>query len=273
MGSSNCRKYSRLAWSEIRKSKPIRRRGNDRGGCGGVVYGLLHSSLKADKGAEKSCLRKRRKRGLRKGKLRSRGRHPRRTVTAAISSEVSSRTIRHHLRMAEHLRPIGPRFWEKVGRQQNWGMLRDRSRGYYDLAEWFDRRVRRLKSVYPPLLIDSILCGTFSRFVESHGIRQRPIAYRTGAEPTGEQSLASLMSHLSSNLPRREQDRGVNPRSQGRDTRVHRNFGGRPRPPFCVECGGHRSFPVGRMCRRCYLRIHNLSDTVVVGELPPPYRP
>jgi len=51
----------------------------------------------ASDGAEKSCRTRRRKRGLRKGKRRSRGRHPRRTVSdpANSSKPPSSRKVNH----------------------------------------------------------------------------------------------------------------------------------------------------------------------------------
>lgn len=57
------------------------------------VYEVLDSL----QGAEKSCSIKRRKRGLRKGKSRSRGRHPRRTssIPANVSKSPSSRKINH----------------------------------------------------------------------------------------------------------------------------------------------------------------------------------
>jgi len=55
------------------------------------------SHVRARDGAEKSCRIRRRKRGLRRGKRRSRGRHPRRTAapTANVSKPPSSRKINH----------------------------------------------------------------------------------------------------------------------------------------------------------------------------------
>jgi hypothetical protein len=60
--------------------------------------------LKASKGAEKSCLPRRRKRGLRRGKVRSRGCHPPPiTATPAPKSKgASDRLVSHHIRMMEH---------------------------------------------------------------------------------------------------------------------------------------------------------------------------
>jgi len=50
----------------------------------------------ASKGAEKPCRPMRRKRGLRKGACRSRGRHPRRTITpATVSKEPNARRVNH----------------------------------------------------------------------------------------------------------------------------------------------------------------------------------
>lgn len=67
------------------------------------VVNTTSTYLKADEGAERSCLR-RRKRGQRKGKDRSRGRHPRRTPSppARSSKQPTSRTINRMLRAYDH---------------------------------------------------------------------------------------------------------------------------------------------------------------------------
>jgi len=68
------------------------------------VHVLGCPRLKASEGAEKSCRKRRRLRGQRRGKMRSRGRHPRSSAPtpARRVNEPKDRTITKHLRACDH---------------------------------------------------------------------------------------------------------------------------------------------------------------------------
>jgi len=99
MGASNRRRIYRLQLGVNRKLTVTRWIGSATVG----VVNTTSSRLKASEGAEKSCHR-RRKRGQRRGKRRSRGCHPRRSVPlpAQPSKQPTSRTINRMLRAYDH---------------------------------------------------------------------------------------------------------------------------------------------------------------------------
>jgi hypothetical protein len=100
MGASNRRWIFRLQLGVNRKLTVSRWIG-----CATVgVVNTTSTRLKAREGAERSCRSRRRKRGQRKGKRRSRGCHPRRSVSlpAQTSKEPGVRSIGRHLRACDH---------------------------------------------------------------------------------------------------------------------------------------------------------------------------
>lgn len=101
-------------------------------GCATVgVVNTTSTRLKANEGAEKSCS-KRRKRGQRKGSVRSRGCHPRRTppVPAPVSDQPTSRTIARILRTYDHWGKRAKQFETLFSRTSHLGLF-DRSSTSY----------------------------------------------------------------------------------------------------------------------------------------------
>lgn len=144
MGSSGLRQSLRLQLGVSRKLTAIRWIGQwvvrihiSRVTARGCVYS------KADEGAEKSCVVRsgatRRKRGLRRGKSRSRGRQPRRSLkpSAPLTKEVSERSINHHLRGLDFWYGRVDSFRKRVGRCGKSG-LSDRGNEVYreQRASW-----------------------------------------------------------------------------------------------------------------------------------------
>jgi len=101
-------------------------------GCATVgVVNTTSTRLKANEGAEKSCS-KRRKRGQRKGSVRSRGCHPRRTppVPAPVSDQPTSRTIARILRTYDHWGKRAKQFETLFSKTSHLGLF-DRSSTSY----------------------------------------------------------------------------------------------------------------------------------------------
>jgi hypothetical protein len=126
-GSSTRRRSLRLQLGVSRKLTVFR-------WIGSVTVGVMNTSVrtnarenrsKAKEGAEKSCRLRRRWRGQRKGKQRSRGRHPRSRapIPTQPAKERSERTMMRHLRACDH-------WWE---RQEEMGKLFQKSKLYSDL--------------------------------------------------------------------------------------------------------------------------------------------
>lgn len=84
------------------------------GVTGSSFKGTRPTSEKAEQGAEKSLSKRRRKRGLRKGKLRSRECHSRRTVPTANVSNTMDRRIKHTLRMLDWVTKVSNSLGERI---------------------------------------------------------------------------------------------------------------------------------------------------------------
>jgi hypothetical protein len=115
----------------------------------------------ATEGAEKSCLRtRRRKRGLRRGKRRSRGRHPRRSETppARPSKPPNMRKVLHRRRperwlivASERLRADAKKFVQLKG-DSYWSSRRRRSQKKYCMVKWRRLHIRATELGFPPKL-------------------------------------------------------------------------------------------------------------------------
>lgn len=123
MPASLRRKSARMCLSADRKLSTTRWIGNT---TGRVVISCVSPRgcafrPKASEGAEKSCLgKRRRKRGLRRSKLRSRGRHPRRSVSPApVSEEPRFRHLMRHERALDLMEKRAQMF-EKQCVQSQW---------------------------------------------------------------------------------------------------------------------------------------------------------
>lgn len=127
MGASNRRRIFRLQLGVNRKLTVLRWIG-----CATVgVVNTTSTRLKAKEGAERSCV-KRRKRGQRRGKRRSRGCHPRRSVPAPArtSKQPTTRTINRLLRAYDHWDMRAKQFGELFRNTNQAGLFDRSSRSY-----------------------------------------------------------------------------------------------------------------------------------------------
>jgi len=135
MPASRNRRRCRLALGVDRKSECIRWIGSVtvRVAIKCVNPRACVSRSKADKGAERSCPSRRRRRGLRRGKCRSRGRQPREPLPhAPRSKSVSGRAITRVCRQMD--------FWHgRVSQLVNLASKADR--GILSTDRKFDRRI------------------------------------------------------------------------------------------------------------------------------------
>lgn len=119
---------------------------------------LNHDQVCASNGAEKSCRPRRRKRGLRKGKRRSRGRHPRRSadLAASVPKPPSMRKVNHRRRperwlilASERLRVDAKKFVNLSGKSY-YGKKRKRCQKLHCLAKWSRLQRRATELGFPP---------------------------------------------------------------------------------------------------------------------------
>lgn len=229
----------------------------------------FRGSGKASKGVEKSFRPRRRKRGLRRGRFRSRGRHPRGSSTPANVSTHHNRVVRHHIRMADWASAVASTIRSKVLdlRDDEYSSVQSRGSVYGRLLRSYRAAKGRVARRANSALADSVLGLNLVDYLESGGMRIWPRPLRDGFTPTRDQGVSSLLQLLRGNLHVTDVEtnrrRPVRPRLNGRTRRGEVR---RPMGPFCVRCGEVReaTSPHGRVCVSCYNVEHGI---------PPPYRP
>jgi len=215
----------------------------------------------ASKGAEKSFRStRRRKRGLRKGKRRSRVRHTRRTALPATSSTTTvtrPRQVQNKLRILEWNTRVGNTFREQVLRAHQRGKFLPGEairRGYRKYEAWWLRLHTHTLHGKPgtdmKLSADSALCHSFLSFVETRcGLYVRPAR----GEATGANSFASLLARADlprNPLPLRKGPQGTRETGPGSGSRR-----ARPGYTMCRGCG-EQFIPRGETCSICYSKKH-----------------
>jgi hypothetical protein len=218
MSTSLRRREGRLALGANKKIKAYSAEG-------GITVGVMwfsisplsHRPLKASKGVEKSCFKKRRKRGLRKGKSRSRGRHPRRTTPPATSSTHTTRSVTHHLRFVTWAESVATRFGNRVKKSYETGRFDPKpggSRTVRPLYASFKAHWKRKHSMIAykgggagKLLADTVLRNHFNSFIEPW-CRVRMDEARKG-EPNVHNDVAGFMAALGRSLPPPNRNRPI----------------------------------------------------------------
>jgi hypothetical protein len=216
---------------------------------------------KASKGAEKSCLRtRRRKRGLRKGKRRSRECHSRRSAPAATSSPNIDRSIKHKVRMLDWNKAVADRFSKAIKLYYEKGTFTPgtpRGIGWAKLeARWscLHGMMASPAKGGVKLNADSALCHSFVSFVEDCvGLYVMP---RKGRLP-GAGSFAALLQRA--DLPRRTDSGSRRNRPSGTIESGVLSHGRQSRDGriMCRACG-MQFIPRGETCTVCYARRHGL---------------
>jgi len=198
--------------------------------------------LKASEGAEKSCrLKRRRKRGLRKGKRRSRGCHPRRSAPAATVPKSTSRAILHHLRCCDRMTLEFSQLGKTMRNSYMEGKFNPEAtpRILFNryLGKWVSKRDHflgrqgggRLKPA-----LDAASCFSFRDFVRKWCSARVSGQYEERKTPKGPSlsvpndlvSFHDLLKHVKKNVPTNTGNRpGVNPNSMGVPGRSSRSRG------------------------------------------------
>lgn len=142
-----------------------------------VVIGSS-SSMKADKGAERSCRPRRRLRGQRKGKCRSRGRHPR----SSSASRPLKPVVFPKKYYNEFGTPIIKRNHRYARRAERWFLTRgtyltDKVIGPAIRKYWVDQCLptdkenrTRVKSIYFSFALKAVKCGLLEAYIPWHAV-------------------------------------------------------------------------------------------------------
>ena len=144
--------------------------GNDRGVVNiSVRINGYTPYLKAVKGAERSCLKRRSRRGQRHGKRRSRGCHPRspETIRPSETKEVRFRAIDHHLRGLDHWQDRGDQFVELI-RKSKMGSLVGSSGQIGPMYVAWRSRWSALSGHIPKIWRSMVLGPSFAFFISKH---------------------------------------------------------------------------------------------------------
>lgn len=223
-----------------------------------IWKGIQNSHERPVEGAEKSLPKRRRKRGLRAGKSRSRGRHPRRTsLSPATSSNHIERAIKHKLRMLDWNKSLSNRFSSAVRSYHEAGTFRPDVLPRVGYAK-LERRWCRLHDIMAKrggsdskLNADSALGHSFISFLEDYvKVRVRPVK----GESTSADSFAALLSRA--NLPKEPYGtRGKRPSGTLESGSWAGTSRGSPSRIMCRGCG--TQFIVrGETCAVCYAKLH-----------------
>jgi hypothetical protein len=214
----------------------------------------------ASKGAEKSFRAvRRRKRGLRKGKRRSRVRHTRRTALPATSSKTTlhGRAIQNKLRVLEWNTRVGNSFREELLQAHQMGKFLPGERVRRGFRKYESKWLRLHTCLLHgkpgsdmKLSADSALCHNFVSFVES---RCRLYVRPARGLDTNASSFAALLQRA--DLPRNPLPLRKRPQGTVETGRGGGSLRARPGRIMCRGCG--EQFIIrGEQCSVCYSKAH-----------------
>jgi hypothetical protein len=225
--------------------------------------GCLQLGRLASKGAEKSFREdiprrtRRRKRGLRKGKRRSRVRHTRRTALPATVSKTSGHVIQHKIRVLEWNNRVGNTFRDQVllAHEKGKFLPGEAIRHGYRKYESRWRKLHEMLLHGKPmsdlkLSADSALGHSFVSFLEN---RCKLYVRQSKGEPSGLSSLFAVIHRADlpkTTTPLRKRPMGTIESGRGGGSRR-----ARAGKIMCRACG-EQFITRGEECAVCYTRVH-----------------